>query len=119
MCVPSGLSLRTWTVGHRVEVTVGQHEVRRPGFGLQLDSHVGDAVVEAGEAPEEVDGEGARGPLHVHAETVRGPRRRHLGLDVLDLLQQVGHSQHLILRAAHRPRAHSGDAFQVPPGGRG
>ena len=112
----SRLSLGTWTVGHRVEVAVGQHEMRRPGLGLQLDGHVGDAVVEAGEAPEEVDGEGAGGPLHVHAEAVGVPRRRHLRLDVLDLLQQVGHRQHLVLRASHRPRAHAGDAFQVPPG---
>lgn len=104
---------RTWTVGHRVEVAVGQHEVLRAALGLQPHGDVGDPVVEAGEAPQEVDGEGAGGPLHVHRQLV-GPRRR-LRPDAFDLLQQVAHRQDLVLVAADRPRPHAGDLLQVLP----
>lgn len=104
---------RTWTVGHRVKVAVGQHEVLRAALGLQPHGDVGDPVVEAGEAPQEVDGEGAGGPLHVHRQLV-GPRRR-LRPDAFDLLQQVAHRQDLVLVAADRPRPHAGDLLQVLP----
>ena len=82
-----------------------------PSLGLQPDGDVGDAVVEAGEAPEEVDGEGAGGTLHICRELV-GARCR-LDPDFLDLLQQVAHGQDLVLMTAHRPRAHAGDLLQV------
>lgn len=82
-------SSHTWTVGHCVKVAVGQHQVLRSGLGLQSDGDVGDAVIETCEAPEEVDGERAGGPLHVHCELVRPCCG--LDPDVLDLLQQVAH----------------------------
>lgn len=95
-------------------MAVCQHEVLRAAFRLQPDGDVGDAVVEAGEASQEVDGERAGGTLHVHRELVRA--RHRLPPDVLDLLQQVAHRQDLVLLAAHGPRAHAGDLLQVPPG---
>lgn len=106
--------IHTWTVGHSVKVAVGQHEMLRATFGLQAHHDVGDTVIEAGEAAEEVDGEGAGGPLHIHAKL---KMRAHLShrADFFDLLQQVVHRQHFILVAADRPRSHADDAFQVLP----
>lgn len=95
-------------------MAVGEHEVLRSPLRLQPDRDVGDAVVEAGEAPEKVDGEGAGGALDVHRQLM-GARRR-LSPDVLYLLQQVAHRQHLVLLAAHGPGADAGDLFQVLPG---
>lgn len=109
-----GGSFLTWTVGDGVKVAVGEHEVLRAALRLQPDRDVGDAVVEAGEAPEEVDGEGPGGALHVHRQLV-GARRR-LSPDLLDLLQQVAHGQDFVLLAAHGPGAHAGDLLQVAPG---
>lgn len=104
----------TWTVGHGVKVAVGEHEVLRSALWLQPDRNVGDAVIEAGEAAEKVDGEGPGGALHVHRQLV-GARRR-LNPDMLDLLQQVAHRQDFVLLAAHRPGADAGDLLQVAPG---
>lgn len=95
-------------------MAVGEHEVLRSSLWLQPDRNVGDAVVEAGEAAEKVDGEGPGGALHVHRQLM-GARRR-LDPDMLDLLQQVAHRQDFVLLAAHRPGAHAGDALQVAPG---
>lgn len=111
---PQDGSFLTWTVGDGVKVAVGEHEVLRAALGLQPDRNVGDAVVEAGEAPEKVDGEGPGGALHVHRQLV-GARRR-LSPDLLDLLQQVAHGQDFVLLAAHGPGAHAGDLLQVAPG---
>lgn len=108
------LSFLTWTVGDGVKVAVGEHEVLRSALWLQPDHNVGDAVIEAGEAPKKVDGEGPGGALHVHRQLM-GARRR-LSPDLLDLLQQVAHCQDLVLLAAHGPRAHAGDLLQVAPG---
>lgn len=104
-------TFRTWTVGHCVKVAVGQHEVLGTALGLQPHRDVGDPVIEAGEAPQEVDGEGASGPLDVHRQLV-GPRCR-LHTDAFDLLQQVLHRQDLVLVAANRPWPHTGDLLQV------
>lgn len=101
----------TWAVGHRVKVAVGQHEVLRAALGLQPHGDVGDPVVEAGEAPQEVNGEGPGGPLDVNRQLV-GPGRR-LRTDAFDLLQQVAHRQDLVLEAADGPRPHAGDLLQV------
>lgn len=95
-------------------MAVGEHEVPRSALGLQPDRNIGDAVVEAGEASQEVDGEGAGGALDVHGQLM-GPGRR-LHLNVLDLLQQVAHGQDLVLLAAHGPGPHAGDPLQVSPG---
>lgn len=111
---PQDVSFLTWTVGDGVKVAVGEHEVLRAALWLQPDHDVGDAVIEAGEAPKEVDGEGPGGALHVHRQLM-GARRR-LGPDLLDLLQQVAHRQDLVLLAAHGPGAHAGDLLQVAPG---
>lgn len=83
----------------------------RPTLRLQPDSNVGDAVIEAGEAAQKVDGEGAGGTLHIHRQLM-GARRR-LNPDSLDLLQQVAHCQDLILLAAHWAGADAGDLLQV------
>lgn len=83
----------------------------RAALGLEPDDDVGDPIIEAGEAPEEVDGEGSGGTLDVDRQLV-GPRCR-LQPDVFDLLQQVAHRQDLVLMAAHRPRAHAGDLLQM------
>lgn len=104
----------TWAVGDGVEVAVGQHQVLRSALGLQPDRNVGDPVVEAGEAPQEVDGEGPGGALDVHGQLM-GARRRLL-LNALDLLQQVAHRQDLVLLAAHGPGSHAGDPLQMSPG---
>lgn len=108
------VSFLTWTVGDGVKVAVGEHEVLRAALWLQPDHNVGDAVIEAGEAPKKVNGEGPGGALHVHRQLM-GARRR-LTPDVLDLLQQVAHCQDFILLAAHGPGADAGDLLQVAPG---
>lgn len=95
-------------------MAVGEHEVLSSTLRLQPDRDVGDTVVEAGEAPKEVDGEGPGGALDVHRQLM-GARCR-LGPDVLYLLQQVVHGQDFILRAAHGPGADAGDLLQVLPG---
>lgn len=92
-------------------MAVGQHEMLRPTLRLQPDSDVGDAVIEAGEASQKVDGEGASGTLDIHRQLM-GARCR-LNPDSLYLLQQVAHCQDLVLLAAHRPRADAGDLLQV------
>lgn len=104
-------TFRTWTVGHCVKVAVGQHEVLGAALGLQPHGDVGDPVIEAGEAAQEVDGEGAGGPLDVHRQLV-GPRRR-LSTDAFNLLQQVADRQDFVLVAADRPRPNAGDLLQV------
>lgn len=95
-------------------MAVGQHQVLSSALGLQPDRNIGDPVVEAGEAPEEVDGEGPGGALDVHGQLV-GARCRLL-LNVLDLLQQVAHRQDLVLLAAHGPGSHTGDPLQMSSG---
>lgn len=106
--------LLTWTVGDGVKVAVGEHEVPRSALGLQPDGNIGDTVIEAGEASQKVDGEGAGGALDVHSQLM-GPGCC-LRLNVLDLLQQVAHGQDFVLLAAHGPGPHAGDALQVSPG---
>lgn len=106
----------TWTVGYGVKVAVGEHEVLCSSLRLQPDRDISDTVIEAGEASEEVDGEGAGGALDVHRQLM-GPRCR-LHLNVLDLLQQVAHRQHFVLLAAHGPGPHAGDPLQMSPGSR-
>lgn len=83
-----------------------------PTLRLQPDSNVGDAVIEAGEASEKVDGEGASGTLDIHCQLMGA--RCGLDPDVFYLLQQVAHCQDLILHAAHWPWANAGDLLQVP-----
>lgn len=92
-------------------MTVGQHEVLCATLRLQLDSNVRDLVIVAGEATQEVDAEGAGGPLHVHSNGVGAGLA--LLPDVLYLSQQVTHGDHLILHTSHWSRTHTGDAFQV------
>lgn len=92
-------------------MAVGKHEVLGAAFGLQPHSDVGDTVVEAGKAPQEVDGEGASGPLDIYRQLV-GPCCR-LCTDAFNLLQQVLHRQNLVLVAANRPWPHTGDLLQV------
>lgn len=84
----------------------------RPTLRLQSDSNVGDAVIEAGEASEKVNGERAGWTLHIYRELMGA--RCGLYPDVLNLLQQVAHCQDFILRAAHWPGADTGDLLQVP-----
>ena len=60
----------TRTVGHRVKVAVGQHEVLSPSLGLQADSDVADPIVVGGEPSQEVNAEGACGSLDVHSDRV-------------------------------------------------
>lgn len=95
-------------------MAVGQHEVLRSALRLQPDRNIGDTLIEAGEASEEVDGEGAGGTLDVHSQLM-GPRCC-LDLNVLYLLQQVAHCQDFILLAAHGPGPHAGDPLQMSPG---
>lgn len=84
----------------------------RPTLRLQPHSNVGDTVIEAGEASEKVDGEGAGGTLDIHRQLMGA--RCGLNPDDLYLLQQVPHCQDFILLAAHGPRANAGDLLQVP-----
>lgn len=102
----------TWTVSHRVKVTVGEHEMLRAAFRLEPDSDVGDAIIEAGETSEKVNGERTSGALHVHRQLMGA--RCTLNLDVLNLLQQVANCEDFILLAADWPRANAGDLLQVP-----
>lgn len=104
----------TWTVGYGVKVAVGEHEMLRSALRLQPDRNIGDTVIEAGEASQEVDGEGPGGALDIHSQLM-GPRCR-LDLNVLYLLQQVAHCQDFILLAAHGPGPHAGDPLQMSPG---
>lgn len=84
----------------------------RPTLRLQPHGNVGDTVIEAGEASEKVDGEGAGGTLDIHRQLMGA--RCGLSPDDLYLLQQVPHCQDFILLAAHGPRANAGDLLQVP-----
>ncbi len=94
-------------------MAVSEHEVLGPTLRLQPDGNIGDSIIEAGEASEEVNGERPGGTLHVHCELMRARCRLHP--NVLDLLQQVAHCKDFILLAAHRPRADTRDLLQVPP----
>lgn len=118
MCVKrvdvcEALMRRTRAVGHGVEVAVGEHEVLCAGPGFESDGDVGDAGVDAGEAAEEVDAEGAGGPLHLHSDGV-GPGSAR-GPDLLHLIQQILHRLDLVLRAPHGPRPHACDPLQMLP----
>jgi len=104
--------LCTWTIGHRVKVAVGEHQVLAATLGLQPDGDVGDTVIKAGESSKKVNGERARWTLHVYRELMSAGCRLHS--DALYLLQQVTHRQDLILLTAHWPRANAGDLLQVP-----
>lgn len=95
-------------------MAVGEHEVLRSALRLQPDRNIGDTVIEAGEASQEVDGEGPGGSLDVHSQLME-PRCR-LHLNVLYLLQQVAHRQDFVLLAAHGPGPHAGDPLQMSPG---
>lgn len=98
-------------------MAVGEHEVLRATLGLQPNGNVGDVIIEASEASEEINGEGPSGTLNINRELMRACGG--LDLDVLDLLQQVSHCQDLILLAAHRPRASTSNLLQVLPRLRG
>lgn len=94
-------------------MAVGEHEVLRAGLGFESDGDVGDAGIDACEAAEEVDAEGAGGPLHLQSDGVRPGSA--LGPDLLHLIQQVLHRHDLVLWAPDGPRPHTRDPLQMLP----
>lgn len=93
-------------------MTVGQDGVLGAGSGFQLHHHVGDVVIVAREASQEVQAEGARGPLHIHRDPVQAVA---LSFDPADLLQQVANRLDFILGTPRGPGADRRYVFKVIP----